>query len=90
MNKKEIIKQISVKTGYSQKDITEVIESFLYTITDELARGNDVSLTGFGKFVVQERAARNGVNPKTGEKIQIAATKTPKFKASSTLKNAVK
>ena len=90
MNKKEIIKQISIKTGYSQKDITEVIESLLYTITDELARGNDVSITGFGKFVVQERAARNGVNPKTGEKIQIAATKTPKFKASSTLKNAVK
>ena len=90
MNKKEIIKQISTKTGYSQKDITEVVDNFLGAISDALVDGSDVNLTGFGKFVVSERAARKGINPKTMEAIDIPASRAVKFKVSTTLKNAVK
>lgn len=90
MNKKELIKAVATKTGFSQKDITEVVDVIFGTITDTLADGDEVNITGFGKFLVQERAAREGVNPRTGEALHIEASKAPKFKAGKALKDAVK
>ena len=84
MTKAEFIDQIAERTGLSKKDAGEAVEAMLATITDTLKRGGDVTFTGFGKFTVQARAAR------TGEKVQIAATKVPKFSAGSQLKSAVK
>jgi DNA-binding protein HU-beta len=90
MNKKELIKAVATKTGFSQKDITEVVDVILGTISDTLVDGNEVNIAGFGKFLVQERAAREGVKPRTGEALHIEASKTPKFKAGKALKDAVK
>jgi len=90
MNKKELIKAVATKTGFSQKDITEVVDVILGTISDTLVDGNEVNIAGFGKFLVQERAAREGVNPRTGEALHIEASKTPKFKPGKALKDAVK
>ncbi|MGA0121914.1 MAG: HU family DNA-binding protein [Gaiellales bacterium] len=90
MTKAEFIDQIAERTGLSKKDAGEAVEAMLDTIADTLKRGGDVTFTGFGKFTVQQRAARMGVNPRTGEKVQIAATKVPKFSAGSQLKAAVK
>lgn len=90
MTKAEFIDQIAERTGLSKKDAGEAVEAMLATITDTLKRGGDVTFTGFGKFTVQARAARTGVNPRTGEKVQIAATKVPKFSAGSQLKASIK
>ena len=90
MTKAEFIDQIAERTGLSKKDAGEAVEAMLDTIADTLKRGGDVTFTGFGKFTVQQRAARMGVNPRTGDKVQIAATKVPKFSAGSQLKAAVK
>ena len=90
MNKKELIKAVATKTGFSQKDVTEVVDVILGTITDTLVDGNEVNIAGFGKFLVQERAAREGVNPRTGEALHIEASKAPKFKAGKALKDAIK
>lgn len=89
MNKKELIKEIGAKTGYTQKDITEVVECMLSVITDSLNKGDDVNLTGFGKFYVQERAAREARNPRTGETVSVGASKAPKFKAGKAFKDAI-
>ena len=90
MTKAELIDEVARRTGQSKKDATDAVEAVLATISDTLARGGDVTFTGFGKFTVQNRAARMGVNPRTGQKVQIAATKVPKFSAGSQLKSAVK
>ena len=90
MTKAEFIDQIAEQTGLSKKDAGAAVDAMLGTITDTLKRGGDVVFTGFGKFTVQARAARMGVNPRTGEKVQIAATKVPKFSAGSQLKASVK
>lgn len=90
MNKSEIIDAISSKTGLTKKDTDLVIQSFVEVVTNTLGKGEEVVLTGFGTFSITERQARTGVNPRTLEKIQIAATKTPKFKAGAKLKEAVK
>lgn len=74
----------------SQKDVKLVIDTALKVIEDTLAKGDKVTLTGFGTFEVRDRQEREGVNPQTREKITIPATKTPGFSASSTLKEAVK
>jgi DNA-binding protein HU-beta len=74
----------------SQKDVKLVIDAALDVITNTLANGEKVTLTGFGTFEVRDRQEREGVNPQTREKITIPATKTPGFSASSTLKEAVK
>lgn len=89
MNKKELIKAVATKTGFSQKDIAEVVDVILGTITDALVDGNEVNIAGFGKFLVQERAAREGVNPRTGEALHIEASKAPKFKAGKALKDSL-
>lgn len=90
MNKSEIISNAAKVTGYNKKDVAAAYEAIVKTITDALIAGDEVSIAGFGKFKVNERAAREGRNPSTGEIMQIPATKTPSFKASLTLKNAIK
>lgn len=90
MNKKELIDTISKHTGFAKNDISLVIESFTNAVSDCLVRGEDVKINGFGTFTITEWGARKGRNPATGEIIEIAATKTPKFKAGSILKEAVK
>lgn len=74
----------------TKKQAAEIVEWFFETITKTLKRGEEVGITGFGTFKAVKRAARQGVNPKTGAKIQIAATTVPKFKAGKLLKDAVK
>ena len=90
MTKAEFVDQIAEKIGLSKKDAGATVEAMLDTITTTLTRGGDVTFTGFGKFTVQDRKARMGVNPRTGEKVQIAATRVPKFSAGSQLKASVK
>ena len=74
----------------TKKQAQAVVEAVLDIITKTLGKGEDVAITGFGTFKVMRRAARMGVNPRTGEKIQIAASVKPKFRAGKVLKEAVK
>ncbi len=90
MTKAEFIDEVARKTDLTKAEAGKAVEAVLGTISDTLKRGGDVTFTGFGKFTVQARAARTGVNPRTGEKVQIAATKVPKFSAGSQLKASVK
>lgn len=90
MTKDEIIEAIVKKTGISKKDAAESLSTILEEITKTLSKGGDITFTGFGSFKVGKRAAREGRNPKTGEKIKIPAMKTPKFKAGKGLKDAVR
>jgi DNA-binding protein HU-beta len=88
--KAELVSAVSEMAGTSKKDAEAVLQAFLDVVTKTLSKGDDVTLAGFGTFSVTQRQARVGVNPRTLEKIQIAATKTPKFKAGKKLKDAVK
>jgi DNA-binding protein HU-beta len=90
MQKTDFIKAVAERANVSQKDAKNVIDSALDVISEALKAGQKVTLTGFGTFEVRERQAREGVNPQTREKINIPATKTPGFSASSTLKDMVK
>lgn len=90
MQKTDFVKKVAEKAQVSQKVAKEVVDASLDVITEALAAGEKVTLTGFGTFEVRSRQAREGVNPQTRAKIQIAETKTPGFSASSTLKDAVK
>ena len=90
MTKQEFVDQVATKSGLGKNEATQAVDAFLYVVGEALRRGDDVSFTGFGKFSVSNRGARQGVNPQTGEKIQIAASKVPKFSAGSALKKAVK
>ena len=90
MSKEDLIQAIAKKTGLSKRQSEESLNVVLEEIQKSLSQGQEVVLTGFGKFQVIERKARQGVNPKTGEKIEIAATKAPKFKPGKALKDAVK
>ena len=74
MTKSEFVDQVAARSGLSRKDAGEAVDAALETIQDALERGSDVTFSGFGKFHVTERSARQGVNPATGEKIQIAAS----------------
>lgn len=89
MNKTELIEAIASRTDMTKTDVDKVISSLVDVITDALADGDKVSLKGFGIFEVRARDARIGRNPRTGETMEIAASKVPAFKASSTLKKAV-
>ena len=89
MTKSELIASIATKTGLTKKTAEEVLEAFIGTVSESLSKGEKVQLVGFGTFVVRERSERSGINPQTREKITIAATKTPAFKAGSALKEAV-
>jgi DNA-binding protein HU-beta len=89
MNKTQLIEAVASDSGLSKADSSRAIESLLDTVTRSLKKGDEVSITGFGKFSVVKRAARAGVNPRTGEKVKIKASKAPKFSAGATLKQAV-
>ena len=89
MNKAELVDAIAKDTGLSKKDSEGALKSIIENISDELAKGHEVSLIGFGTFGVGKRAARTGRNPKTGETIKIAASKSPKFKAGTALKDKI-
>ena len=89
MNKGEIISNVAEKAGISKKDAEKSVNALLEVITETLQNGEKVQLVGFGTFEVAERAAREGRNPKTGETMPIAASKTPKFKAGKALKDMV-
>lgn len=90
MNKLELIGEVASKSEISKKDVEKVINAFTNVVADTLVDGDKVAITGFGTFEVVERAARTGRNPKTGESIEIGASKSPKFKAGKALKDAVK
>ena len=89
MTKQEFIDRVADQTNLSKRDATEAVEAVLGTIKSTLSSGGEISFTGFGKFHVAERGARQGVHPRTGEPIQIAASKVPRFTAGSSLKKSV-
>ena len=90
VTKEQLVDALASRTDLTKKDVSMVLEAFVDEVSDQLRRGNKITLTGFGTFKVSKRAARTGVNPRTGEKIKIAATKVPKFTAGKALKEAVK
>lgn len=89
MNKTELIEKVAVGAQLSKADAKKALESTLEAIKNALVEGDKIQLIGFGTFSVNERPAREGVNPRTGEKIAIAAKKVAKFKAGAELENAL-
>jgi len=89
MNKTEIIATMAEKTGMSKKDTEKALNAFIETVNEALAGGAKVQLVGFGSFEVRSRAAKQGINPQTGDKIKIPASKHPVFKAGKALKDSV-
>ncbi len=89
MNKTELVAAVAAKAEISKKDAEAAVSATFDAITAALAEGDKVALVGFGTFAVKERAARTGLNPQTKEKIEIAASKAPAFKAGKALKDAV-
>ncbi len=89
MNKTELIDAAASSAGMRKTEVQAALDAILETITDEVGRGNKVTLTGFGNFELRERAARTGRNPQTGEEIQVSASRAPAFKAGKTFKEAV-
>ncbi len=87
MNKTELIEQMASRTGMTKKCAQEALNAYIEVVTATLKKGEDVALIGFGTFSVVERPAHEGVNPLTHKKIQIAASKTAKFKVGASLKN---
>src|SRR5437588_12604490 len=90
VTKSEFVDQVADRAGLSKKDAAEAVDAVLETIEGTLGRGGEITFSGFGKFSVSQRSAREGRNPATGERIQIAATRVPKFSAGAGLKKAVK
>jgi nucleoid DNA-binding protein len=89
MNKSELVAHIATSAGLTKAQATAALQAFETSVIDTLANGGEVTLIGFGTFKVTDRAARTGRNPKTGEEIQIAASKVPTFKAGKAFKQAV-
>lgn len=89
MNKNELVAAVADRSGMSKGDATKAVESVFDVITDSLKRGKEVRLVGFGTFHVTNRAASTGRNPRTGERINIPASRQPKFKAGKALKDTL-
>ncbi|MCC7489890.1 MAG: HU family DNA-binding protein [Gammaproteobacteria bacterium] len=89
MNKGDLIDAVSGEAGLSKADASRAVESVISAITRALKDGNQVSLVGFGTFTVKTRAARTGRNPRTGDAIEIRASRIPGFRAGKALKDAV-
>ena len=87
MNKTELVAAIAEQAGVSKKDAEKTLKAFTDVVADELKKGGKVQLVGFGTFEVSERAAREGRNPQTGKAMKIKASKAPKFKAGTALKD---
>jgi DNA-binding protein HU-beta len=90
VTKSELVDQVADRAGLTKGEAARAVEAVLGTVQDTLRRGSEITLSGFGKFHVGERGARQGVNPRTGERIQIAAARVPRFTAGTGLKNAVR
>jgi DNA-binding protein HU-beta len=89
MNKTELVAAIAEKTELSKADSEKALKAFIETVEGALKKGDKVQLVGFGTFEVKKTAARTGHNPRTGEKLKIKASKTPKFNAGKAFKDAV-
>ncbi|NQW10919.1 MAG: HU family DNA-binding protein [Alphaproteobacteria bacterium] len=89
MNKNDLVAAVADDAGISKADAAKAVDSVLDSVTSALKKGDDVRLVGFGTFSVADRAASEGRNPRTGEKIKIPASKQPKFKAGKGLKDAL-
>ena len=89
MNKNDLVATVAETAGLSKGDATKAVDAVFDSIAASLKQGDEVRLVGFGTFTVSTRAASEGRNPRTGEKIQIAASKQPKFKAGKGLKDAI-
>lgn len=90
LNKKALAEKLAEVHNLTKKEAAEIVELVFDSVKSELANGGKVDIAGFGKFEVKVRNARTGVNPATGEKIQVPASKVPAFKASKALKESVK
>lgn len=89
MNKGQLVEQMAAKSGLSNKDAAAALNAFVSIVKETLAQGDSLALVGFGTFLVRERAARQGRNPRTKEVVEIPAVKVPAFKAGKPLKDAV-
>ncbi len=89
MNKAELIGSIADKSGLSKAEAGKALDAFVSAVTEGLSGGERIALVGFGSWSVEQRDARTGRNPRTGEEIQIAAKKVVKFKAGAGLSDAV-
>lgn len=89
MNKSDLVEVIATQSGLTKADSAKALDATVSAITSAVASGDTVTLVGFGSFKGSARAAREGKNPKTGEKLAIAATTVPKFSAGATFKAAV-
>jgi DNA-binding protein HU-beta len=89
MKKTDLVAAIAKDSGLTKADARKAVESLLMTVEETLKKGDDIALTGFGKFSVAKRSARTGRNPQTGETVKIKASKAPKFTAGASLKTAV-
>jgi DNA-binding protein HU-beta len=89
MNKGELIEAVATAADLTKADATKAVEAFIDSVTRALRKGEQVSIVGFGNFSVKARAARQGRNPKTGDPINIPASRVPGFKAGKALKDAV-
>lgn len=90
MNKTDLVQDIATRTRLSRVEAQRFFEAFQEAVTSALKNDEDVQITGFGKFYVQKREAREGINPQTKEKMNIAASKVPKFTAGNALKDAIR
>ncbi len=90
MNKMEVVDAVASRAGLSKADADRAVNALIDAVGDALARGEKVTVTGFGTFEVRQRAARMGRNPQTGAPLHIPASKTPAFKAGKGLKDAVR
>ncbi len=90
MNKTELVAAIAEKAALSKKDAEKALNAFVGTVEEALKAGDKIQLVGFGTFEVRERAARECINPQNGQKVKVAASKVPAFKAGQALKNIVK
>ena len=90
MNKADIVSKVQETLGSTKANAERAVETVIENITQSLKKGDEVSIAGLGIFVAKARPAREGRNPRTGETIRIAATRTPKFRPAKALKDAVK
>ncbi|MCL6639701.1 MAG: HU family DNA-binding protein [Firmicutes bacterium] len=89
MTKQELVAKVAEKSGLSKKAADLAVSAVIHTVAEELAKGEKVTIPGFGVFEVRERAARKGRNPQTGAEIRIKAKKVPVFKPGKALKNSI-
>ena len=89
MNKSQLIDAVAAKSGLTKADTEKTYKAIVETITEEMGKGEQITLIGFGTFLVRDRKARVGRNPRTGKPLEIAASKVPAFRAGKALKDAV-